>query len=454
MFSSLSSSLSSSQFSEFLHDVLEKALKRGADEADVLYVQGTSVSVSQRNQEVEELERSEGNDLGLRVFVGKRQAVVSTSDLSEKSLSDLLDRAISMAKMVPEDPFCGLASREEVAHAWGSYETYDNQEDTADFLIHEAHLCEEAALSVPGISKSEGVSASWGKSAMMLVTSHGFKGEAQESGRSLSVSMIAEKNKKMERDYASTHAIFRSDMLTPKALGIEASERTLRRLLPRKISSMKVPIIFDPRVGSSFLEHFASAINGASVARGTTFLKDALNHSLFSKEITILDDPHKMRGLRSRPFDAEGILTFPRSVVEEGVLKTWILDLRSARQLGLKTTGNASRSPGGIPYPSVSNFYMKPGLHSPHDLIGGISKGLYVTELIGDGVNLMTGDYSRGAVGFFIEKGELTFPVSEITIAGNLKDMFQRLSVCNDLTFRYGIDVPTLMIEGMTIAGV
>ncbi len=445
--------LSSSAIQSLLQETLESSLKRGADEADVLYVQGTSLSLSCRNQTIEELERSEGVDLGLRVFKGKRQAIVSTSNLSKESLTGLVDRALAMANLVPEDPFCGLASKEDLAQTYGNYESSDPLEDTEETLVSEALACERAALAVKGVSKSEGVEASWGKSLVTLATSTNFYGSYEDSSRSLSAAMIAEKNGKMERDYAFTCAIYRENMTRPEAVGKEAGERTVKRLSPKKIQSTKLPIVYDPRVGSSLLGHLASAINGASIARGTSFLKDKLNKQLFSEKMMILDDPHIKRGLRSRGFDVEGIATRPLAVIEDGILKTWILDLRTARQLNLKTTGHASRGTGGIPHPSVSNFFMKAGALTPHDLIKSLPRGLYVTELMGSSVNLVTGDYSRGAIGFMIENGEITYPVSEVTIAGNLGDMFLNLTPCNDLIHQYGIDVPTLMIEGMTIAG-
>lgn len=449
----MSSNLSASAIESLLQSTLETVLKRGADEADALYVQGTSLSLSCRDQKIEELERSEGRDLGLRVFLGKRQAIVSTSDLSKESLSDLMDRALSMAQRVPEDPFCGLSSKENLVQTYENYESSDPLDDTEEILLETAKACERAALAVVGVSKAEGVESSWGKSLVTLATSTGFYGSCQDSNRSLSVAMIAEREGKMERDYAFTRGIYREDMASPEVVGREAGERTVKKLSPRKILSTKVPIVYEPRVGSSLLGHLASAINGASVARGTSFLKDKLEKKLFSEKIMILDDPHIRRGLRSRGFDVEGVGTHPLTVIEAGILQTWILDMRTARQLHLETTGHASRSTGGVPHPSVSNFFMKPGSSSPQDLIKSIDRGFYVTDLIGSSVNLVTGDYSRGATGFMIENGEITYPVSEVTIAGNLGEMFLNLTPCNDLIHQYGIDVPTLMIEGMTIAG-
>lgn len=445
--------LSTSEMETFLKETLEKALKRGADAADVLYVQGTSLTLACRNGQKEHLERSEGNDLGIRVFIGKRQAVVSTSDFSPKTLSNLLDQAISMAKTVPEDPFCGLAPKEDLASGFENIDSFDPSEDNEAVLSERALLCEKSALAVEGVIMSEGVEASWGKSHLMLATSTGFCGNYRDSSRSLSVAVVAGIKGQMERDYDATMAIYLEDMKKPEEIGHSAGERAVRRLNPRKIVSMSVPIVFDPRVSSSLLGHLAGAINGGSVVRGTSFLKDKMNHSLFPKNITIMDDPYIKRGFRSRPFDAEGIAAKPSAIVEEGILKSWILDLRTARSLGMKSTGHASRGTGGIPHPAVSNFFMKPGITLPQDLIKSLSKGFYVTELIGQGVNLVTGDYSRGAQGFWIENGEITYAVSEVVIAGNLLDIFSNIYPCSDLEFRFGIDAPTLMVEGMTIAG-
>lgn len=437
----------------FLKETLEEAIKRGADAADALYVQGTSLNLACRNGEKEHLERSEGNDLGIRVFIGKKQVVVSTSDLSPKAVSNLLDHAISMVKIVPEDPFCGLASKEEITKEIRDIESFDCVEDSEEVLSERAYRCEQAALDVQGVLMSEGVEASWGKSHLMLATSTGFCGSYCDSSRSLSVSAVAGAKGQMERDYDSTMAIFLKDLKKPEEVGRNAGLRSVRRLNSRKIASTSVPIVFEPRVASSFLGHLAGAINGASVVRGTSFLKDKLNQMLFSKNVTIMDDPYIKRGLRSRPFDAECIAAKPRAIVDEGVLKSWILDLRTARCLGMKSTGHASRGTSGIPHPSVSNFFMKPGFTSPQDLIKSLPCGFYVTELIGQGVNLVTGDYSRGAQGFWIENGEITYAVKEVVIAGNLLDIFSKIYPCSDLEFQFGIDVPTLMVEGMTIAG-
>jgi PmbA protein len=393
-----------------LQETVASALKLGADAADALYVQGTSLSYSSRNLETEHLERSEGNDLGLRVFVGKKQAIISTSLLDQDALPQMIDQAVKMARLVPEDPYCGLADPKDHARDIPNLDTCDTLEDDEAYLMDLAKRTEKAALEVKGVTNTEGAQASWSKSQMMLVTSTGFVGTYEDSSRSFSVSVIAGEGSGMERDYDFSASIYRETLKSPEFIGRLAAERAVKRLNPRKISSTKVPVIFDPRVSNTILKHLVGGINGASVARGTSFLKEKLGKQIFGKDIVILDDPHILRGPRSRPFDAEGIKTQPRTVIQDGVLQTWIMDLRSSRQLGLTTTGHASRGIGGAPSPSVSNFFMQPGRISPEDMIKAIPQGLYVTELIGQGVNGVTGDYSRGAVGFWIENGEITFP--------------------------------------------
>lgn len=436
-----------------LNSALQKACSLGADAGDFLYVTGRSVNFSCRNRKTEHLERSEGTDLGLRLFVGKKQAIASTSDISPESLNALVEKAFSMAQAVPEDPYAGLADPALLTKDIPDLDIFDTTIPSEEELMKLALESEEAALQTAGVTLSEGASASWGESEVLLMTSTGFCGIYKESNRSFSVSVIAGQAEGMERDYAYSSSIYAKDLKAPKEVGKEAADRALKRVNPRKIKTTQAPIILEPRVSSSILGHLASAINGATVARGTSFLKEDLGKSIFPSYITIIDDPLRKKGFRSRPFDAEGVETRSHSIVEEGILKTWILDCRSARQLGVQTTGHASRGTGSIPSPSVSNFYMLPGKESPQDLIKRLKTGLYITELIGQGVNTVTGDYSRGATGFWIENGEFAYPVSEITIAGNLKEMFQKIIPCSDLEFRYGIDAPTLMIENMTIAG-
>jgi len=436
-----------------LSDLITDAKKAGAEAADALVVDGTSVSVSYRLGKLEQLERSEGGDIGLRVLIGKRQAVVSSADRSRTALKELVERAVAMARTVPEDPFCGIAAPDQLAKNLPVLDICDPAEVSAETLIEQAKACEAAAREVKGVTNSEGAGASWGRSQVAVAASNGFARAYETSGSSMSVSVIAGDSGAMETDYDYTTAVYFTDMKSPAEVGRSAGERAVRKLGGRKISSRKVPVIFDARVARGVLSHFLGAINGSSVARGTTFLKDALNTEVFAPGINVFEDPHRNRGLRSKPCDAEGLPNKRRALIDKGVLTTWVLDLRSARQLGLESTGHATRGTGGPPNPGTTNVWLEAGNATPADLIRDIKDGLFVTDLVGQGVNGVTGDYSRGAVGFWIENGALTYPVHEVTVAGNLKDMFKRLTPANDLDLRYGVDAPTLRIDGMSLAG-
>lgn len=436
-----------------LQDLIAKAKGAGADACDAIVAEGTSSSLSCRMGAPEDLERSEGWDLGLRVLIGKRQACVSSSDPSPKALDELVERAVAMAKAVPEDAYCGLADPDQLATEIPDLDEYDAAEPSADDMIDMARACEDAARAVDGITNSEGAEVSFGKSTVHLAASNGFVGSRQGSRFSLSVSVVAGEGTKMERDYDYATTVWLSDLPTPESIGKEAAEKTVKRLNPRKVGSASVPIVYDPRVASSLVGHFSGAINGSSVARGSTFLKDMMGRKVFSDGVYIVDDPLRKRGLRSKPFDAEGIGTMRRELIADGRLTTWVLDLATARQLGLETTGHAARGTGGPPSPSATNLNMAAGSVSRGDMIKSIDNGFYVTELIGMGVNNVTGDYSRGAGGFWIENGELAYPVSEVTIAGNLRDMYLNLTPADDLVFKYATNAPTVRVDGMTVAG-
>lgn len=436
-----------------LGDLIEKAKKSGADSADAVLVEGVSLSKSIRMGKPEHLERSESCDIGLRVLVGKRQAIVSSSDISTQAMEELAKRALAMAKAVPEDPFCGLAEIDQLATNFPDVESCDTFEPETAYLSDLASRAEQAALAVNGISNSEGASAGWGLSTVAVSASNGFSRAYANTSHTLSVSVIAGEGTDMESDYDYTAAVFASDLESPENLGKSAGMKAIKRLNPKKAKTAGVPIVFDPRVSKSLLGHFSAAINGAAVARGASFLKDKMGERVFPQEVNIVDDPLRKRGLNSRPFDGEGVNTQRLNLIEDGYLKTWILDLRSARQLGLQTTGHASRGTSSPPSPSSSNLYLEPGIVNPQQLMKDIKQGLYVNELIGFGVNGVTGDYSRGASGFWIENGEICYPVSEVTIAGNLNDMFANLRVADDLQFRYGTDAPTICVDGMTVAG-
>ncbi len=436
-----------------LTDLIAAARRAGADAADALHVESAALSVAERLGQPEKLEREESQDLGLRVFVGSRQAVVSTTDFSRPALEALVERAIAMARTVPEDPFCGLAAPAELARDHPDLDSVDPVEPPPAVLTERARAAEDAARAVAGITNSEGAEASWSRSRLLLAASNGFTGSYAATRHGVSVSVLGGSGTAMERDYDFSTAIHGADLEDPAAVGRRAGERAVKRLNPRKAATMQAPVVYDPRVAGSILGHFAAAINGSSVARGTSFLKDRLGKAIFPRAVTVIDDPHRQRGLRSKPFDGEGVANRRRLLIEDGMLTNWLLDLRSARQLGLASTGHASRGTGGPPGPSPTNLWLEPGPVTPSELIEDVAQGLYVTELIGFGVNGITGDYSRGAAGFWIAGGELAYPVSEVTVAGNLIEMFGSTSLASDLSFRTGIDAPTLRIEGMTIAG-
>ena len=438
---------------DLLHTLIGKALAAGADAADAVLYDAASLSVSLRLGKTETVERAESGDLGLRVFIGRRQAIVSASDRRPERLAELVERAVTMARVLPEDPFCGLAEPGLLARNYPRLDSCDTTELTAESLITTAREAEEAALAVPGVTNSEGADASWSRSRVALAASNGFAGGYSISRSSLSAAVLAGTGTAMERDYDFGSKVYVADLPAAAEIGRAAGERAVRRLGPRKVQTQKVPVVYDPRVSRGLLSHFSSAISGPAIARGTSFLKDRLGQPVFAPGITVIDDPFVHRGLRSRPFDGEGVTVQRRTLIEDGRLTTWLLDLRSARQLGLATTGHASRGTSAPPTPSPANLYMAPGRTSARDLIAGISSGFYITEMMGMGVSGITGDYSRGATGFWIENGELTYPVSEITVAGNLKDMFLNLEPASDLEFRYGVDAPTVRIDGMTIAG-
>ena len=436
-----------------LTELIASAKAAGAEAADAIVVDGASVSITYRLGKLEQLERSEGGDIGLRVLIGKRQAIVSSADRSREALKDLVERAVAMARIVPEDPYCGLASVDQIAKSLPTLDICDPKEISAETLIAKAAACEEAARAVKGVSNSDGASAGWGRSQVAIAASNGFMRSYESSGSSLSVSVLAGSDQGMETDYDYTSAVYFADLKSPEDIGRTAGDRAVRKLNARKMPSCKVPIIFDPRVARGLVSHFLGSINGASVARGTTFLKNAMDTDVFAPGIQIIEDPHRQRGLRSKPCDAEGLANQKRSLIDNGRLTSWILDLRSARQLNLAPTGHAARSTGSPPSPSATNVYLAAGTETPAALMADITEGFYVTDLVGQGVNTVTGDYSRGAVGFWIEKGQTAFPVSEVTIAGHLAQMFKALRPANDLELLYGVDAPTVRIDGMTVAG-
>ena len=433
--------------------IVARATAAGADAADAVFAADASLDVSVRLGALEEVGRSESGELGLRVFVGRRSASVSTSDLSDAAAGVLVERAVAMAREAPEDPYAGLAPVERLLHGEAPrLDLADRAEPTPEELRDLAMAAEDAGRSVPGVTNSEGGGASAARGVWALATSTGFAGGYETTTYGLSASVLAGEGGAMQRDYAYHSARLRRALDTPEAIGRQAGERAVARVNPGKPASGPMPVVFDPRVGSSLVGHLVGAIGGAAIARRTSFLLDALGTAVLPAGLSLCDDPHRPHGLRSRPFDGEGLPVSPTAIVEDGVLQTWLLDSASARQLGLEPTGHAARGIAGAPGVAVSNLYLGGGHMPVETLLEEVGEGVYVTELIGQGVNGVTGDYSRGAAGFRIEGGRIGAPIAEFTIAGNLRDMLRNITAANDLVFRYGTNVPTLRVDGMTVA--
>jgi PmbA protein len=433
--------------------LIKAARAAGADSADAVAMRSVSQSVDVRDGAVEESQRSEGDDMGLRVLIGRKQAVVSTNDMSGDGVAALAERAVAMARVAPEDKFVGLADPSQLARDFPELDLLDPDIPSTSELERRAQEAEAAGLAIKGVTKSGGASASAGIGGMVLVTSTGFQGSYLRSSQGISMTAISGEGTGMERDYDFTSALHASDLASPASVGRKAGERAVARTNPRKVETCKVPLVYDPRVSNSLVGHLVGAVNGASIARKTSFLKDKLGQQLFSDNIRIIDDPLRVRGLRSQAFDAEGVRVKRLAIIDGGVLTSWLLDCATARELGMTTTGHAHRGVSSSPSPGAYNLHMEAGSATAKELISDIKQGFYVTDLIGSGVNGVTGDYSRGASGFWIENGEITYPVSEVTIAGHLLDMFKSLTPASDLEFRYGINAPTLRIEGLTLGG-
>lgn len=447
--------LTTDQALSILDQALAKARAAGAHAADAIISGSTSLSASIRLGDLEDLSRSEGVDLGIRVFAGSGSAIVAASDLGPAAIERSVETAVALARAAPPDPYAGLADPALLCAADDrpDLDLLDPSEPPAERLLAMAREAEDIARAHSGITNSEGASAGYGRSFMALATSTGFRGASEGSSFSLSASVIAGSGLGMQRDYAYHSARHLNALETPEQIGMEAATRALQRMNPAKLDSEKMPVVFSRRVSHSLLGHLSSAINGQSVARKSSFLSGSLKERVFAPGITITDDPRRPRGLRSRSFDGEGLPTRRVDVVADGILTTWMMDSASARQLGLVPGGHAQRPVSSPPGAGPSNLFMQPGAMSREALIGSIARGLYVTDLIGMGVNGVTGDYSRGATGFLIEGGQLAGPVAEITIAGRLQDMFARAVPADDLEFRYGSNAPTLLIDAMMIAG-
>ncbi|HYX45935.1 MAG TPA: metallopeptidase TldD-related protein [Sphingomicrobium sp.] len=441
------------QARKIAQSLVERGIGSGATAADALYICDRSSGVQVRLGETESVSRSEGEEIGLRLFVGQRSATVASSDLSEEALGVLVERCLAMAKEAPEDPYVGLAPADLLQQGeLPSIDSDDGFEPDPSALRSRALDTEKAALAVAGVKNSNGASASASASVVALATSGGFSGAYRTSGHGCTAIMIAGEGATMQRDYAGHSARYLEDLESPAEIGRSAGERAVARLNPGRPKPGKYPVFFDPRVSMTLLGHFAGAITGSSIARKTSFLREKLGEQVFKAGVRLVDDPLRLRGLRSRPFDGEGVRVSRQELVSNGLLNQWIADSAAARQLGIAPTGHAARGVGGAPGASPSNFYMEAGSRSREELLASVPEAVLVIELIGQGVNGVTGDYSRGAVGFMVRNGEIAEPVAEITVAGNLIDMFATLEPASDLEFRRGIDAPTVLVPEMTVA--
>jgi PmbA protein len=437
-----------------LRDVVDAALKAGADAAEAVSAERRALSITVRLGDLEEVEREESRDLGLRVFVGRRQATVSGSDISAEGRGKLVERAVAMARLAPEDPYASLADPDRLARGpLADLDIYDPTEPTPETLEERARIAEAAARAVPKVTNSDGASASWSASQWTMVTSGGFAGVHRASGFSNGASAIAGDEGGMETGYEGRSVRWQSDLPSPELLGAEAGRRAAARLGARKIASTTAPVIFENRLAASLMGPLIGAISGPSIARGTSFLKDKLGQAVFAKGVSIIDDPHRLRGLGSSPFDDEGVANHRHAIIEDGVLTTWLLNTSSARQLGLQTTGHASRGLAGPPGVGPSNLTLLPGETDQAGLMREAGKGLVVTAMFGPSLNGNTGDWSVGCSGFWFENGELAYPVNEITVAGNLIDIYGRLVPGSDLEIRGASNAPSLLVDGLAIAG-
>ncbi|CAN5786029.1 TldD/PmbA family protein [soil metagenome] len=437
-----------------LADVVAAALKAGADAAEAVGAERAALGINVRLGKLEEVEREESRDLGLRVFVGKQQATVSGSDVSAEARAKLVERAVAMARLAPEDPYSGLADAKRLARGpFPDLDLYDSAEPTPEQLEDRARAAEHAGRAMPRISNSDGGSASTSSGQWRLVTSDGFSGVHRASSYSIGVSVIASDGDEMEGGYDGRTTRWQTDLPTPESIGAEAGRRGAARLGARKIDSTTAPVIFENRLAMSLIGPLIGAISGPAIARGNSFLKDKLHSQLFSKGISVTDDPHKVRGLGSSPFDDEGVANRAWNIIDDGVLTTWLMNSSSARQLGLETTGHASRGLAGPPGVSTTNLTLLPGTKTQAELMAEAGSGVLVTSMFGPSLNGNTGDWSVGCAGFWFEGGVLAYPVTEITVAGNLIDIYARLIPGSDLEFRGSANAPSILVDGLAIAG-
>ena len=436
--------------------LLDAARAAGADSADAMVIEGTSVSIDVRGGRLEHAERAEGLEIGLRVLIGNRQACVSSSDARPETMAVMAERAVAMAREAPEDPYAGLADPSQLTSrrdAEGLELLDTSAEPDPAMLEEDARRAEASALTVSGVSQIDQASAAYSRRQVHLAASNGFSGGYGRSSRHISCVAITGEGTTMERDWASEGRIFQADLPSAESIGIEAGNRAAARAGSRKPPSGAYPVLYDERVAASLIGHLTSAINGSSIARGSSWLRDALGQQVLPAGIDLIEDPLRVRIAGTRPFDAEGLETKRRHLVKDGVLQGWVLDLATGRKLGMESTGNASRGPSSPPSPSLSNKALTLGDHSREDLIRDMGTGLLITSLIGSTINATTGDYSRGASGFWVENGQIAYPVNECTIAGSLRDMLMRITPANDVRLHLSTLVPSLLVEGLTIAG-
>jgi PmbA protein len=439
---------------KILNEVIDKAIKQGASDVDAILINSSDLSAEVRLGNVIGLERSESMAIGLRVLINGKQAMVSSADLNSNSLDKVVERAIAMAKVTPVNPHLFLAREDQLAKEFKELNLYDANEPSAEKLIELAKEIEQSALDNKEITNSDGASTGYQSSKIHFATSKGFQHSYQTSSSGRSLSVIAGKGENMQTDYAYSVARFAQDIKSSKEIGLEAAKRAIEKLNPRKLNTAEMPVIFERRLANLLLGSFAGAINGFSISRGTSFLIDHLGKEIFNPNINIIDDPFIIKGLGSRPFDAEGIMGSKMNIIENGVLNSYLLDLQTASKLKMETTGHASRGLSSAPTPSTTNMYMEAGTTSVDDMIKSMKKGLLITDILGHGANIVTGEYSQGVAGFYIENGEIAYPVSEMTIASNLKEMFKNMIPASDLKFEGSTNSPSLLVEKMIVAGV
>ena len=442
--------------SDSAQQLLDIAKLAGAQSADVLIVDGTSVSIDVREGELEHAESAEGVDIGLRVIQGDRQASVSISDLSKSAMEQMAERCIAMANEAPRDPYCGLATSQEFATDWDvdQLELYDSSpKPSAEYLKEMAVRAEVSALSIKGVSKAQGASSALSDMTIHLATSNGFSGGYRRTSHSISCIAISGEGLSMERDWCGESHSHYASVPSPEEIGYLAGERAVARAGAVRPPTGFFPVLFDERISSSLVGHLVAAINGASIVRGSSWLKNYLGEQILPSNVSLFEDPSRKSMAGSKPFDAEGLLAKPRHVIKNGILEGWTLDLSTARQLEMKSTANASRGVGSAPSPSSGNLQLSEGPETKEDLIAKMGTGLIVTSMIGSTINPNTGDYSRGASGFWAENGQIIGPVNECTIAGNLLDMLKNIVPANDARKNLSRVVPSLLIDGLTIAG-